>query len=127
MEYTGLTDERNKWRRQLESDGALNIYVLQQYRLNRNSNLWRATREVEKLCETILFLEGAKSMSESYSVYCDQCHADISVVSSNASYRIRLIEEDRQPAEMHASNNRELMRFMNFCNLSHLKEWLEAR
>jgi len=60
MNYTGLTDERNEWRRQLEGGGQLDIYVLQQYRENRDSNLWRSTREVEKLCEYILFLEGTK-------------------------------------------------------------------
>ena len=60
MNYTGLTDERNEWRRQLEGGGQLDIYVLQQYREHRDSNLWRSTREVEKLCEYILFLEGTK-------------------------------------------------------------------
>lgn len=57
MKYTGLTDERDEWCQQLESGGQLDIYVLQQYRINRNSDLWRSTREVEKLCEYILFLE----------------------------------------------------------------------
>ncbi len=27
------------------------------YRLNRDSELWRATRQIEQLCEYILFLE----------------------------------------------------------------------
>ena len=62
MNYTGLTDERNEWKKLLESGGQLNIYVLQQYRQNRDSNLWRSTREVEKLCEYILFLEGTLAM-----------------------------------------------------------------
>lgn len=127
MNYIGLTDERNEWRRKLESDGLLDIYVLQQYRLNRNSSLWRSTREVEKLCETILFLEGAKPMSESYIVHCDQCQADISLVTAESSYRIRLAEEDRQIGDIQSSGQQELTRFMNFCNLEHLKQWLENR
>lgn len=126
MNYTGLTDERNEWRRQLESGSGLSIYVLQQYKLNRNSDLWRSTREVEKLCETILFLEGAKPMSEKYTVQCDFCRCDISYNSQEGDYRIRLLEEDRQ-REVAPSSSRELERFMNFCNLAHLKQWLEQR
>jgi len=126
MKLTILTDERNEWRRQLESGSALNIYVLQQYRLNRNSDLWRSTREVEKLCETILFLEGAKPMSEKYSVHCDFCGCDISHTNQEGEYRIRLIEEDRLREDAFSSS-RELERFMNFCNLAHLKQWLEQR
>lgn len=57
MEYTGLTDERNSWRKEIEKDFWNEPYVLQQYRQYRNSNLWRSTREVEKLCEYILYLE----------------------------------------------------------------------
>ncbi len=127
MEYTGLTDERNRWRSQLNLGGLLDIYVLKQYRLNRNSNLWRSTREVEKLCETILFLEGASPMSESYIVVCDQCQSDISIVTQKHSYRMRLMEEARQVGDVPMSDDRELNRFMNFCNLAHLKEWLEKR
>jgi len=59
MELNILTDERNKWRRQLETqstDWDEPIY-LQDYRLNRNSDLWRSTRALEKLCEYILYLE----------------------------------------------------------------------
>jgi len=127
MNYTGLTDERDGWLKHLVSGGLLDIYVLQQYRLNRNSNLWRSTREVEKLCEYLLFLEGASPMSESYIVRCDQCQADISLVTPQESYRIRVMEEDRQIGDVQPSGDRELSRFMNFCNLEHLKEWLEQR
>ncbi|CAB4127134.1 hypothetical protein UFOVP260_22 [uncultured Caudovirales phage] len=127
MKYTWLTEERKEWRRQLESGGVLNIYVLQQYRLNRNSDLWRSTREVEKLCETILFLEGAKPMSEKYTVNCDFCHGDISYVTEESAYRIRVMEEGRQASSVQPSKPGELERFMNFCNLAHLKEWLAQR
>ncbi len=127
MNYIGLIEERDEWRRQLESGSALSIYVLQQYRLNRNSDLWRSTREVEKLCETILFLEGAKPMSEKYSVHCDFCQSDITYVTIDNSYRMRLMEEGRQPSAAPISDEKELDRFMNFCNLDHLKEWLAQR
>jgi hypothetical protein len=55
--YTGLTDERHTWRVEIEQGLWHEPHVLQQYRENRESNLWRATREVEKLCEYVLFLE----------------------------------------------------------------------
>lgn len=121
--FTPLTDERSEWRRHLELGGLLDIYVLQQYRLNRDSDLWRSTREVEKLCEYILFLEGANVMSESISVHCDQCHSDISSGNPDHPYRLRLIEEAR--AGVQANGNNELQSAMNFCSLAHLKHWLE--
>lgn len=52
-----LTDERKKWRSDIEQGMWNEPYVLQQYRENRDSNLWRSTREVEKLCEYVLYLE----------------------------------------------------------------------
>lgn len=127
MNYIGLIDERDAWRRQLESGSHLDIYVLQQYKLNRNSNLWRSTREVEKLCETILFLEGATPMSETYTVLCDQCQEDITFTTSEKSFRIRVVEEGRVPSSNNLNPTRELDRYMNFCNLVHLKEWLAQR
>lgn len=57
MEYTGLTDERNSWIIEINEGRWLEPFVLKQYRENRGSNLWRSTREVEKLCEYVLFLE----------------------------------------------------------------------
>ena len=62
--YTVLTDERYTWRQEIKHGFWHEPYVLQQYRVNRDSNLWRSTREVEKLCEYILHLEGANNMSE---------------------------------------------------------------
>lgn len=52
-----LTDERHTWRVEIEQGLWHEPLVLQQYRENRESNLWRSTREVEKLCEYVLFLE----------------------------------------------------------------------
>lgn len=52
-----LKDERNSWRYDLENGLWNEPYVLQQYREHRESNLWRSTREVEKLCEYVLYLE----------------------------------------------------------------------
>jgi hypothetical protein len=55
-----LTDERNKWRSEIQEGLWHEPHILQQYRANRDSNLWRSTREVEKLCEYILHLEKNK-------------------------------------------------------------------
>ncbi len=52
-----LVDERNKWRDEINQGIWFEPHVLQQYRANRESNLWRSTREVEKLCEYVLHLE----------------------------------------------------------------------
>jgi hypothetical protein len=52
-----LPDERHKWRFEIEQGFWLEPYVLEQYRKNRESSLWRSTWEVEKLCEYVLFLE----------------------------------------------------------------------
>jgi len=56
-----LQDERYTWRKEMEQGTWIEPDILQQYRANRDSSLWRATRQVEKLCEYILFLEGTKT------------------------------------------------------------------
>jgi len=124
--YTGLTDERYTWRCELQNGIWYEPYVLQQYRANRDSNLWRATREVEKLCEYILHLEGAKPMSETYKVTCDHCDTDITADKYYPTYRIRLQEEVRNllPEGEQGEAKPELSRAMNFCNLEHLQDWL---
>ncbi len=127
MNYTGLTDERNEWRQQLESGIMEEPYVLKMYRLNRDSNLWRSTRMVEQLCEMILFLEGTKTMTESYIVHCDHCQCDITHTTEEKAFRLRLMEEGRVPASDSFPMVKELDRYMNFCNLNHLKDWLNAR
>lgn len=126
--YEGLTDERNTWAFELKRGIWNEPFVLQQYRLNRNSNLWRATREVEKLCEYVLFLEGAKTMSESYVMHCDHCNADITLQDADNLYCMRVIEEYRRPSP-HPSveSPKELDRHYNFCNLNHLSEWIKER
>lgn len=71
----------------------------------------------------ILFLEGTTPMSESMTVKCDQCSADISNAVDDNGYRLRLIEEDRVGNK--TPHIRELNSVMNFCNLGHLRKWLE--
>ena len=66
-------------------------------------------------------------MSEKYTVNCDFCHGDISYVTEESAYRIRVMEEGRQASSVQPSKPGELERFMNFCNLAHLKEWLAQR
>jgi hypothetical protein len=45
-----LVDERNEWFRLYSETSARPFYLIQ-YETNRNSELWRAAREHEKLCE----------------------------------------------------------------------------
>jgi|ERR1700741_509320 len=130
MEYTGLTDERYTWAFEIQRGIWNEPYVLQQYRLNRNSNLWRSTREVEKLCEYILHLEGAKPMSETITIRCDYCDADITTSPHYPVYRLRVIEEVRQiTADATPVPDEHLLPTpsMNFCNLDHLTQWIEGR
>lgn len=59
-----LKDERIGWRNDLNLGTWTEPYALQMYRKNRESSLWRSTREVEKLCEYILYLEEKISLKE---------------------------------------------------------------
>lgn len=52
-----LVEERNLWKKEFE-EGKKPVAILEDYRHNRDSNLWRTSRSVEQLCEYILFLEG---------------------------------------------------------------------
>ena len=52
-----LIEERNKWRREFSAGEHPSIHVLDEYRENRDSELWRSTRAVEKICEYALYLE----------------------------------------------------------------------
>ncbi len=124
--YTGLTDERYTWAYELKHSFWHEPYVLQQYRINRDSNLWRSTREVEKLCEYILHLEGARPMCEQYVVTCDQCEANITSSSYYPMFRLRLTEESRSADEgaQQGEAQPELARMMNFCNKECLRNWV---
>ena len=52
-----LPAERYKWREQMEN-GTFEIpHFLLEYKQNRDSDLWRMSRQHEKLCEYALFLE----------------------------------------------------------------------
>jgi len=133
--YTGLTDERYTWRYELQHSFWHEPYVLQQYRANRDSNLWRSTREVEKLCEYILYLEGqcglvegAKTMSEILAVYCDYCDGNLSSTHAYPKYSLRLIESQipiELPAEDGSNTTPELNGIKNFCNISCLTFWAQ--
>ena len=54
---TNLAEERNSWREQLEEGESLHIPVLDAYKDNRNSESWRVSSQIEKLCEYVMFLE----------------------------------------------------------------------
>lgn len=50
---------RNKWRDQIQlNDDLIGCPTLDNYRTNRDSNGMRLPRELEQLCEYILYLEG---------------------------------------------------------------------
>ena len=102
-------------------------YVLQQYRAHRDSNLWRSTREVEKLCEYVLHLEGTLSMSETFKVTCDACGKDLSSSDHYPEYSLRLIETTIRAnpgATENPDSKPELDAIKNYCNLACLKDWL---
>lgn len=52
-----VVDERNQWRKSFEEGEWLNDKILEDYRLNRDNDTWRLSRNVERLCEYILYLE----------------------------------------------------------------------
>ncbi len=52
-----LVEERNSWKAELDRCGYIDLHLLEQYRENRESELWRASRQGERLCEYILWLE----------------------------------------------------------------------
>jgi len=55
-----LLEQRNAWREQFEAGAALDSHILNEYKENRESELWRASRQIEKMCEYIIYLEGVK-------------------------------------------------------------------
>lgn len=52
-----LYHERRQWRQELEQSTFKEPYILSEYRKHRDSDLWRASRQGEQLCEIILFLQ----------------------------------------------------------------------
>ena len=50
-----IVDERNEWARNPRE--LADNYYLNQYKFNRGDPFWRSTRELEKLCEYVLYLE----------------------------------------------------------------------
>lgn len=51
-----LVAQRNEWRKQME-EGTFYSNILEAYKQNRHSELWKTSETVERLCEYILFLE----------------------------------------------------------------------
>jgi len=53
-----LIEERNLWRQQMEEGNFTEPHPLyEEYLKNRNSNLWRCSRQLEKIFEYINYLE----------------------------------------------------------------------
>jgi len=121
-----LQDERYTWRQEIIHGIWYEPYVLQQYRAHRDSNLWRSTREVEKLCEYILFLEGAKPMSEFGILNGINCEKDLSQSDKYPEFALRLSESMMAVAPDAVQDPEsvpELDQIKNFCNLHCLKQW----
>lgn len=52
-----LLNEREMFRKLIEKNGCPQWPVLEDYRANRNSNSWRTTTSLERICEYIIYLE----------------------------------------------------------------------
>ena len=57
-----IVDERNKWQQTFEENynnglPIIDHKVLEEYRVNRDNPHWRISKNVEMLCEYILWLE----------------------------------------------------------------------
>lgn len=52
-----LLQERDDWRQGFEEGTYGRPGLLRDYHIHRDSELWRASRQVEKLCEYALYLE----------------------------------------------------------------------
>lgn len=53
-----LVKSRDEIRALIEANNSLDNPVLNAYKLNRDSEMWRVSKVVEELCEYILYLEG---------------------------------------------------------------------
>lgn len=52
-----LVEERNSWRKQMEEGNFDPHPLYKEYLANRDSNLWRASCQIEKMFEYIRYLE----------------------------------------------------------------------
>lgn len=53
-----LVKSRDEIRALIEANNSLDNPILNAYKLNRDSEMWRVSKVVEELCEYILYLEG---------------------------------------------------------------------
>jgi acyl carrier protein len=51
-----LVKEREQWKKEFET-GHIFLPLLDTYKKNRNSDSWRSTHAIEKVCEYVIFLE----------------------------------------------------------------------
>jgi hypothetical protein len=51
-----LVEQRDKWAEEFKTDSRYPA-LLERYKENRTSELWRASRQVEEVLEYVLFLE----------------------------------------------------------------------
>lgn len=52
-----LLKERNSWREQMVNNTFERPHILKEYETHRHSELWRASRQSERILEYVLFLE----------------------------------------------------------------------
>lgn len=70
--FGALVNERSQWRKEF-LDSKRVPWLLEEYKKNRYSELWRSARVVEELCEYVLHLESLTKglvlcASERYSI-----------------------------------------------------------
>ena len=53
----GLVERRDKWKAQFKAGDDPNFLILEDYKKNRDSEMWRASSYIERMCEYILYLE----------------------------------------------------------------------
>lgn len=57
MKYTPLKTERDGWRKEMDNGTFQEPEWLQSYRNNRDSEFWRMSRQAERVCEYVMWLE----------------------------------------------------------------------
>lgn len=67
-----LAQERFSWRCKMLKGEFEDPYILSEYRKHCGSELWRASRQVEQLCEYILHLERLLSGNKEHEVWLAQ-------------------------------------------------------
>lgn len=63
-----LVQERESWRKEMESGTFFVHHMYQSYKMNRNSPYWRSTKQLERLFEYIMYLEEQLKPKEEHAI-----------------------------------------------------------